>query len=1124
MENMNHKPLKSGSWLLVACLSVLFIAGLAAAAPPEPLALRSGVMGGPGSDAGLPERLRLQDEDLALGGPALLRFELPLDQVMRERLRIAGISLEGYLGRNGYIAYLPEEGLSRARAVPGLAWAAPYHPGLRIAPAISAVRRDDSRSSIPLLLLTYQGVDAQAVADRLQKLGLTVGGVAQGRPSAPGRTARPGRIVVDTSAAELVEWRESFASWPEILWIDRRPVFGMFNDGSAWVGQSGLDSGLATPVHDNGIYGEGEIVGFLDTGIDADMCFFRDDAHGLPPANVGLGAGSPDLLQRKVIVVNFLWSADNPADPSDWDSHDHGTHVAGSIAGDNPLSPGSRDLADGMAPAAKLVAQDGGYGTDNCADMPAIGCPAADLYPFFEQAYLQGARIHSNSYGDRENYTPYNIYSDASEAADAFMWDHPEFLLVFAAGNNGPGSTTVASPATAKNVLAVGATEHGSAAGGLASFSSQGPTHDGRIKPDVTTPGYNIISADNDNDVTTNNCGTRSMSGTSMACPTAAGLAALVREYFVKGYYPTGAATAMNSMVPSGALLKATLIASARPMEEEFIPPPADPQGWGRILLDDALFFPQDSKRLFVIDSADRFASPADPVDSYPLEIVNPEEPLRVVLAWTDYPSTPAAATNLVNDLDLEIESPSSTIYLGNVFTAGVSQTGGSADTVNNVEAARIETPEIGTWTVRVKPSAIPEPAQGYALVVTGGMPVSGVFLERTALTPDDSAGGNGDGIMDPGEWIDLPLNLHNSGDSPASNVQVHLESLSAGVLVDRTTTSLPDIAAGAERASSAPHLRVHIGADFSCVAPLTLRFTYSAEGFLQSEDVTLESGHRQTLLYDDFETNTGWSHSASESSASTGDWMRGDPDGTDYQPEDDATSAPGTDCLFTALNAGGIGSYDVDAGVVVARSGSYNIAGHPETRLRISRWFGNKAYAGDSGDYFRLEIRESPSADDVLLEELDYQVDAPYWTAVEFRIADFITPGSAVELKVSAADGTAIGNIIEAAIDEVIFWEPVCEIYNPSPNPIGTLTIAHNAADVLLSWERPEPDPLHGEADRYKVYSSATAAAGYAMLQEIYDASSSAGYTDPGVAAGAGILFYQVIAANDAGDAELAP
>ena len=72
-------------------------------------------------------------------------------------------------------------------------------------------------------------------------------------------------------------------------------------------------------------------------------------------ANVGFGPGSPDPAQRKVLVVDFLYSGDDPGQPWDWDSHDHGTHVAGTIAGDNPVSPGTRDGVDGMAPAAKIL-------------------------------------------------------------------------------------------------------------------------------------------------------------------------------------------------------------------------------------------------------------------------------------------------------------------------------------------------------------------------------------------------------------------------------------------------------------------------------------------------------------------------------------------------------------------------------------------------------------------------------------------------------------------------------------------------------------------------------------------------------------------------------------------------
>ena len=60
---------------------------------------------------------------------------------------------------------------------------------------------------------------------------------------------------------------------------------------------------MATPVHDNGILGEGQVVAVLDTGLDADTCYFRDDVAGPPPTVVGFGTGTPDPSQRKVLIV-----------------------------------------------------------------------------------------------------------------------------------------------------------------------------------------------------------------------------------------------------------------------------------------------------------------------------------------------------------------------------------------------------------------------------------------------------------------------------------------------------------------------------------------------------------------------------------------------------------------------------------------------------------------------------------------------------------------------------------------------------------------------------------------------------------------------------------------------------
>ena len=85
------------------------------------------------------------------------------------------------------------------------------------------------------------------------------------------------------------------------------------------------------------------------------------------------------------------------------------------------------------------------------------------------------------------------------------MADNDDFLVLVAAGNSGrDGPLSVGSPATAKNCVAVGATDNVPAASGgsspdsIAVFSSLGPTDGGRIKPDVTAPGAPVASASSD--------------------------------------------------------------------------------------------------------------------------------------------------------------------------------------------------------------------------------------------------------------------------------------------------------------------------------------------------------------------------------------------------------------------------------------------------------------------------------------------------------------------------------------------------------------------------------------------------------------------------------------------------
>jgi subtilisin family serine protease len=621
--------------------------------------------------------------------------------------------------------------MNTTRAI-GASWIGAYRPEHKISRGASDLAAVAPGNDQTVMVTVYPDVDLSRVVDAASKLpGATLVGSSAGD--------RFSRVRLRVAGAALASVTAQLAGLGDVFWVDVEGRRELLNDTTIFVGQSGIDPGQTTPVFDHGIHGEGQVVGYIDTGIDADLCYFRDPARGLPPTNACNGGTVVDTAQRKVIAVDFLTASEcnGGIATNEFDTQGHGSHVAGTIAGDNFANPIVHDPGDGMAPAAKLVVQDAGFLTDNCGDLPGIGCPVVDLKPIFQQAFTQGARIHTNSWGDRENAAVQNTYSAACQDVDQFMFDHPDFLILFAAGNAGPASGTVGSPSTAKNTISVGATLRGTSANSMASFSSCGPTADGRIKPDLTMPGSNIVSARNDGSVTTNNCATTTMSGTSMASPGAAGMAALVRQYYADGNYPSGAPVAANQFTPSAALIKATLLNSTKVMTGTGTGPvPNVCQGWGRVLLDDALFFAGQARTLFAIDDPGFAQGGAGQTKTFTVQVAAGQA-LRATLAWTDFPSTPAASVNLNNDLDLTVSGPSGT-FLGNVFSNSQSITGGTADRRNNVEQVTLNAPLAGTYTITVRAFNVPSSAQPFALVASGGLSFDGGPTPPQIVFSDD--------------------------------------------------------------------------------------------------------------------------------------------------------------------------------------------------------------------------------------------------------------------------------------------------------------------------------------------------------------------------------------------------
>ncbi len=661
----------------------------------------------------VPSHLRAESGEPAALRYVLVKFPGPITAEQDRALRSAAEQVYTYLPYYSYLVKMPlGEQSAGALARAGAIWSGPYHPYYKMARQIAAMKAD-AGAPRSVMIQVYPDADLDKVVGLIKAMGAgTVAGWQKGELFS--------RIRWMLTPQEIAAHRERLAQIPEVFWVDIEPKKELLNDTTIWVGQSGLNGGMTTPVFDHGIYGEGQVVGIIDTGIDPDMCYFRDQAAGLPPRNECNGGTVVDMNQRKVLAVDFLYSGECAGGISntEWDTQNHGTHVAGTVAGDNFATPLLHDPGDGMAPGAKLVIQDGGYQVDNCGDLPGIGCPVVDLKPLFQQAYTQGARLHTNSWGDQENNPMQNNYTAACQDVDEFMWNHKDFQLFFAAGNSGPGAGSVGSPSTAKSAISVGATQHGANADFMANFSSCGPTDDGRIKPEITIPGQSVVSAHNDKNASSNNCTTTTMSGTSMASPGAAGLTALIRQYYTDGFYPSGAANPPDGFTPSAALLRATLINSGETMANGVIP--ANCQAWGRILLDNALYFDLDTRRLWVDDDSAGF--PTGSVNEqkiFTFSVQAPLLPFKATLAWTDYPSTPAAKPHINNDLDLTVTGPGGT-YHGNVFLGGESTTGGNPDRVNTLEQVFIKIGTPGIYTVTVSSFNVPNGPQPFALVVTG--------------------------------------------------------------------------------------------------------------------------------------------------------------------------------------------------------------------------------------------------------------------------------------------------------------------------------------------------------------------------------------------------------------------
>ncbi|VAW44346.1 hypothetical protein MNBD_GAMMA02-476 [hydrothermal vent metagenome] len=324
-----------------------------------------------------------------------------------------------------------------------------------------------------------------------------------------------------------------------------------------------------------------------------------------------------------------------------------------------------------------------------------------------------GAAIMSNSWGCSSCA---GSYDDGSQAYDVGTRDadlteagNQEIIMVFAAGNDGPGAATVATPSNGKNMITVGASENdrpededgawtdGCGVGptgadnamDVIAFSSRGPSPGGRTKPEVIAPGTHIHGT-----ITTGPNGDGSgtcdslrpsgqteigaSSGTSHSTPAIAGVASLL-YYWMEN--PPG--TLLGDFgAPSPAMVKAYLIAHPTYLTGASGNGdlPTNDQGYGMpnmgLMFDDSLKYASDQFVVFD-NTGEEWTWTGTATD--------PSKPVRIVMAYTDQAGAVGTSPQ-VNNLDLTVETGGDTFF-GNVFSGQFSTTGGAADSANNYEA-----------------------------------------------------------------------------------------------------------------------------------------------------------------------------------------------------------------------------------------------------------------------------------------------------------------------------------------------------------------------------------------------------------------------------------------------------
>lgn len=353
----------------------------------------------------------------------------------------------------------------------------------------------------------------------------------------------------------------------------------------------------------------------------------------------------------------------------------HSGHVAGTIMGDGTGNAAAR----GFAPKAYVVSH-------NWTNVPPERRDARHFW-----------RIVADNHSYGSGGAPAAGYDSSAQTADTDIRD----LMIKecrSAGNDGSGDRTITADAGSKNSFIIGAAEDN---GNIASFSSRGPTDDGRVLPHFMLNGVGLLST-----YTGSDTAYASISGTSMSSPSMCGSMVLLSELYMR----ENSRREFYTDVAKAVLAATTTDAYNTGPDYRF--------GYGLVNVKraaDLILADKASGGRHIVRGAVR----PNTTMEWPLEVTSSAEPLRVVMSWLDVHASTSASIKLVNDLDLELVEPNGTTihhpYSGLTTPTGAQTfqfTNTGPNRRDNTEWTLVNNPTVGTWKVRVRGFSVPSVPQ----------------------------------------------------------------------------------------------------------------------------------------------------------------------------------------------------------------------------------------------------------------------------------------------------------------------------------------------------------------------------------------------------------------------------